>query len=374
MIKKERNSSIELLRIISMLFIVIYHIILHGQVLSNVTNKGISNFVTIIEFFVIIHVNLFVLITGYFQSEQKFKQSKLWALINENLFYKVAIVIFLTILGKISLSKIEIVKEFFVLNFTEYWFVKIYIYLYCLSPFINKMISNLTKSEYQKLLVVSFIIFSIIPYFTGGQAFENSGYTLYNFIYLYCIGAYLKKFPIEKTYIFKKFSNNLLRLIYIFIYFSCTILNYIVSVASQYLININSIFYEICNNILSMTTAYSNPIIIIQTISFFLIFTTFNFKSKIINKISKTTLGVYLIHDNDFVRVRIYRILKINNGPITSYSFILYILIISIFIFTVCSIIEMIRQLIFKFIYNRKISTKIRNNYYKWLDSLKLIK
>jgi hypothetical protein len=123
-----------------------------------------------------------------------------------------------------------------------------------------------------------------------------------------------------------------------------------------------------------MTTAYSNPIIIIQTISFFLIFTTFNFKSKIINKISKTTLGVYLIHDNDFVRVRIYRILKINNGPITSYSFILYILIISIFIFTVCSIIEMIRQLIFKFIYNRKISTKIRNNYYKWLDSLKLIK
>lgn len=38
--KQERNSNYELMRIISMFMIVVYHIILHGNVLGNYQNEG----------------------------------------------------------------------------------------------------------------------------------------------------------------------------------------------------------------------------------------------------------------------------------------------------------------------------------------------
>lgn len=84
--KVERNANFELLRIISMLFIVIYHMIIHGQVLNNCTNKNLYTILTIIEYITIIHVNSFVLLSGYYQSSGKFKQSKLWMLINSSFF------------------------------------------------------------------------------------------------------------------------------------------------------------------------------------------------------------------------------------------------------------------------------------------------
>ena len=89
-----------------------------------------------------------------------------------------------------------------------------------------------------------------------------------------------------------------------------------------------------------------------------------------INNLAKLTLGIYLIHDNTFLRHLIYVWLRIDNGPVSNYSFILYIFVIAFMIYVVCSIIEWLRQKIFKFIYDRKISVKIRKKYYNWFNNL----
>ena len=109
------------------------------------------------------HVNSYILVTGYFQSKSRFKQSKVWALINSSLFYRIVIMLIVMILGE-KLSQVEILQETFILNLSEYWFIKVYLFLYCLSPFINKLISNLDKKDFQKLLVVLFVILSFLPY------------------------------------------------------------------------------------------------------------------------------------------------------------------------------------------------------------------
>ena len=113
---KERNSNHELMRIISMFFIVLYHIILHGYVLNNSQNPTFNHFVNIIIFITMVHVNSFVLLTGYYQCKNTFKQSTLWKLINSTLFYKILIVIILTYMGLISLDKVTLLKEFFPIN------------------------------------------------------------------------------------------------------------------------------------------------------------------------------------------------------------------------------------------------------------------
>ena len=365
-----RKSNFELLRIFSMLFIILYHMILHGKILQNCVNNGVSTIFNFLEYLVIVGVNIFILITGYFQSKSNFKQSKLWQLINSSLFYKAAIIIIFSSFGIIRLSKLEIFDELFILNLDEYWFIKYYFFLYCLSPFLNELINNLSKEKYRKLLIVSVIIFSIIPYITGMKAFPNDGYSLYNFILLYFIGAYFRKFCFEDNFIIKRFSKKLVRIVLLVTFFSCAILNYLIVTTSYSLQNINSIFNEVFGNLISMNIAYSNPIIMLQSLALFLLFSTFNIKSKFINSISKCVIGVYLIHDNNFVRKELYKFLHIDNRIITSYSFIFYSIGMALLIFAVCSLIEWFRQVIFRFIYRRKISQKLRTKYYDFINSV----
>ena len=72
--KKIRNSNFELMRIISMIFVVMWHLILH----SNLYNStGATKF--FLEFLIllgVVHINSFVIITGYFQCEQNFSWKK----------------------------------------------------------------------------------------------------------------------------------------------------------------------------------------------------------------------------------------------------------------------------------------------------------
>lgn len=367
-----RNSNHELMRIISMLFIVLGHVFLFGGLL-NTTNKTVNIIYNLIEFILIVHVNSFILVSGYYQSTSNFKQKKLWKLINASWFYRVVIMMLFSLLGIISISKGQIFKDFLPIPLDNYWFIKSYILLYCLSPFINKMINSMNKKEYQKLLLVGFLIVCVIPNITAGEFFENSGYTLYNFIYLYLLGAYLRQYPLNKSYHFKKFSTELYKIILLVIFFSCAILNNIIFSFGKEIFGINSILDMVANNIAISSLAYSNPIIVIQSVAYFAFFTSLNFKSKFINKCSGLMFGVYLIHENNYMRMNIYTWLGLVSEKANDISFIPYVILMAIVIFVVCTIIEFVRQLVFDFISNRKLSIKIREKYYKWIENIHIV-
>ena len=384
---QERNSNFELLRIISMIFIILWHIYMFGNIRYGgqnlrIANESIRFFFEFIPFILIVHVNSFVILSGYFQSSDKFKLNKFFSLINETLFYKTVIVILFIYLGLIEINKVDFIRNFFLLNTNtykitsvdDYWFIRMYLFLYILSPFLNKLITNLKKNEFEKMLAVLFLIFSLVPYFSGNKMLENYGYTLYSFIFLYLIGAYLRKYSIKNSYLFKKISMNFYRIILILIFTLCILFNYSSYKTTGILMNINGVFKELFGNINSMHFAYSNPFVIIQTISYFLFFESFDFKSKIINNISKLTFGVYLIHNNQYIRYYLFKWLKIDNGIVNSYTFIIYCFVMTFVIFILCSFIEWIRQKIFKFIYNRKISNRFRKKFYTYINSIKIEK
>ena len=143
---KVRKSNFELLRIISMLFIIVWHIIIHGHMIENCQNETLKILLTILEYIIVVHVNSFVIVTGYFQSQNKFKSKKLLTLIFQVIFY--SIIVYLVAL------KIGIINDFNYLTFFdkfnlnalgEYWFMKTYIILYIFSDYINKFIESLNK-------------------------------------------------------------------------------------------------------------------------------------------------------------------------------------------------------------------------------------
>ena len=353
-----------------MFLIVLCHVINHGHVFDNCSNPCLKIIFQVIFFFTLVHVNSFVLLTGYYQSKSSFKQSKLWSIINANWFYRVVILLFLLFIGLFSEDKVVIIREILPINIKEYWFVQCYILLYCISPFINSFINSLKKRNYQRLLVALFIILSIIPTITGNNFLNNNGYTLYHFIYLYLIGAYLREYPLNESYLFKNMSKNMYQVSLVFIFFICLIANLFSFYFFSSILDYNSITKEFAGYFLDFSVFYSNPLIIFQSIAYFLFFETLSIKSKFINKCASLTLGVYLIHDNDFIRPYLYKFLKISNVTIKSYKFIVYVICISILIYVVCSFIEFIRQVIFKFIYNLSISHKLRKSYYSFIKGL----
>lgn len=371
--KTARKSNYELMRIISMFLIVLSHVITHGRIIENTESyPGIREIFIFIKIITLVHVNSFVLLSGYFQCTEKFKQKKLWKIITEIIFYELVIMTVLIILKVIPFDKNMIIGELFPIEliFNSYWFMKYYIILYCLSPFINNAINSFTKKQFESCLLVLTLFTSLLPFLCGLNSINNNGYSIYHFIFLYLVGSYLRKYPIEDNYFGKRLSKNLLQLFFLLLMIFSILNNYILQKAGIALSGINYTLDIISYSIKTTGMLYNNPFVIIQSICYFYIFKNISISNKIINKLGNLVMGIYLIHDNHFLRMHLYQWLQIDNRIIYSYKFIVYALLISIFIFIASGLIEYIRQLLLKTLSLFKINYKIKQHYYNWFNSL----
>ncbi len=287
--KAVRNSSLELLRIISMLGIVLIHYFRHGMNPNDdiiTTNRIIYELFSFIGRFGVI---CFVMITGYFMVNSKIKIRSLVKLVLEVIFFSMAITIISMAICIEPFSIKTLIKSCFPIMFRQYWFISVYVALYILIPFINILVYNLNKRQHLILISILICIFSIIPMFTG-QRWETTTDFYQNlglFITIYFIAAYVKLYP-------NKYFNNIK-------------LNIIITVVMQIVVwSLIIIIMQFGNKIGIKDTQYFNdfnsPIVLIQSISIFLIFKNIDIKSsKFINSIGKSTLAVYLIHEHPII-------------------------------------------------------------------------
>ncbi len=357
---KERESNFELLRIISMFLIVLYHTIWHGNTLNLSSSSSVKLILEFLVLIAIVHVNSFVLVTGYFQCKGKFKLSKIVDLILLATFYKIVILVLFSHFNIINLNKLELIKEMFPID-ENYWFIRCYVFVYLLSPFLNKFIKGLKKRDYQKVLIVLTIIFSILPMMTNGLVLESNGYSLYHFCYLYIVGAYFRYYPIE----IKKKDMNKFRFKLSITMVGCILTNYFINSLAIHYYDVHYILNNYIGYYHNYYLYYNNIIIIVQSVCFFLLFTTFKFNSKIINNLSKYMFGIYLIHDNVHVREFIYKFLKINGDIRYSRRYLFYVIGIACFIFLISLIIEVIRYHVTK---KNKEKDKVKEMHHR-LDS-----
>ncbi len=136
---KSRNTSLDSLRIISMLMIVILHVNSHGGVLNNISYVN-TTIARLFEYFCVCAVNIFILISGYFLVDSKFKLSRLIKLLLQVWFYSWVINIIMVLAGNATLSAKELISIAFPISYKEYWFITAYIIMYLLSPALNRLI------------------------------------------------------------------------------------------------------------------------------------------------------------------------------------------------------------------------------------------
>lgn len=370
-IDKQRNSNFELMRIVSMLMIVVWHFILHGGVLQN--SDGLTKILLdVIHAIFFVHVNSFVLLSGYFNYNKVMRLGKAIKLNNSVWFYS-SIILLIFIISGTEISKVTLLHTLLPISYSDYWFFTCYLILFLISPILNIVIKNSDKTTMKKIIFTCFVLLSLLPFITQNAFYNvNNGFSLSNFVLLYFIGAYLRKYPITECYFMRIFTKNTKKLVFLFLFFLMASLNFLLNYFGTNIQDSNNGFANSIGSIFTVGfLAYDNPLLIIQSICYLLFFSTLDFKSKFINKVAASTFGVYLITDNFYVRGWLYNFLGFNKD-IYRYDILFYIAVCALTVFIICIIIETIRLFIFKVIYNSKLAKKNRIWYQGYFKSLGL--
>lgn len=262
----QRNSSIELLRLVAMLMVVNLHSFwgdVHG-----------SGMLQVLDFFresaSICAVNVFVLISGYFGIKWKLKS--FYNLTFQVLFYSFFVYLACVAIGIEEYSHKGLLSQSMGL-FKHYGFIRSYIMLWFLAPILNAFADNVTA---KKLFLYTIILWI-------GEIFVFND-TVNNFSLIYLVGRF-----VNKTNAVTSFKLNVHKA-----YWIITVLICACSYGLYLLFNLSSEKIQSANLLIGW--AYSAPMVILQAVFLFLIFARWDIKSRFINWCSSSCLAIFLIH------------------------------------------------------------------------------
>ena len=159
--KTKRNSSIELLRIISMIGVVILHYNnasmggALGMVLDGSPNQY---YLYLIESLFVCAVNVFVMISAYFLAcNQNRKLIKILELFVQVIVFNLVFYVFGVLRGHKVFTVSSLISSLLPANY----FLILYSVLYIISPYLNLIIKQLNKEQYKRLLIILMLIFSV---------------------------------------------------------------------------------------------------------------------------------------------------------------------------------------------------------------------
>ena len=377
----QRNSNLELLRIIAMLFIIAHHLVTFALDGLPFVADNLNTFVLyFITMFGKIGVNLFIFISAYFMIKSKFTLRKLLILGGEVYFYSflfLAIGILFLTPGVLSIPTVG--ASLLPISHDLYWFVTCYIVLMLFSPFLNKFINGISKNTFIKVIILSVLLWSVFPtilppmtIYPAQDVFIGNNFQyspLIWFFVLYLIGSYIRLYVnVDKLTYNKLITGFVISVIIIFIgtwIFGFLDLN---STAHLYW---SLPMTNILDNTLYMSFFYENKFFALTaSIFLFLIFLKRKeFSNKYINYIAGSTLGVYLIHGNPVVGGFIWPPFNFSSYYHSPYLILMGIAI-PIIVYMVCSGIDIIRRLTIEKLWIWIVDTKLDSVLSKWINDI----
>lgn len=183
---KIRNSNVEMVRIIAMLFIIMGHFASQTCFNKYVNNLN-SYFIALLSLGARIATNLFLIISTWYMTSQKFNSSKIARIYGQLYFYCFLFTIIGICFGT-EISIKEIARGFVPFFGRALWFVSAYLTLYLFSPFLNKFF--LLKPEQQRVFcILSFVTVSFVSTLPDAQNGYLADSVWFLFVYIW-IGYY----------------------------------------------------------------------------------------------------------------------------------------------------------------------------------------
>ena len=321
----QRESNLELFRIVVMLLIVAHHYVVNSGIWeiirSDPSGPG-SLFHYFLGMWGKTGINCFVLISGWFMCTSRITLRKFLKLLLEIEFYKVVIGIIFLITGKESFSTDWLLGLLPIRNIKD-GFVPCFIIFYLCIPFLNVLVKNMDRKMHLALvglLLFLYTFLSTIPIFSVTMNYVSW------FITLYFIASFMRlyDFPLKdgraSSWFFLSVGAIALSML------SVWIIAHSGKSISPYW------FVSDANKVMALVTA----------LCLFNLFRTFRMPySRLINSIGATTFGVLLIHANsDAMRQWLWYDLFDNAGHMHSP---LRAILVVLLVFITCSFLDYLR-------------------------------
>lgn len=283
---KSRYSAVELARILFAIGVIFLHY--NATALQYVTSDSVNYiWLLAVNALSVGAVNFFVMISGYYLCSNDYRRViKIIELILQAVLFNVAFFFGGVLLGQEDLTLADFVRRLV----PENYFVILYCCLYIISPYINRLLRSLDDITVKKLIIVSFVLFSIISYLSdilvvlfGGRfltlntisgAGSSGGCSITSFILLYLIGAGIYMEVIKAS------RNRLIVILAI----SATMIFALSLIGGS--------------NKEIVAWGYNNPFIVVFVATVILLLKESALHSKPINELAKASYTCYLFHGN----------------------------------------------------------------------------
>lgn len=343
----ERNYGIDLLRIVSMLFVPVLHVLGHGGVLDTVQPFSIhSELAWFLEIMVYCAVNCFALISGFVGYGAEYKYANLIYLYLQVVFYTVTVSCIFAIGKPGSVGIKDFIKA--ILPFDTYWYFTAYFCMFFFIPFMNFLMDRLQKDMAKKMICSIVILFSVVPtLFLRDLFLTGSGYSALWLSMLYLIGAYIRKYDV--TGLINKRQC-------LWGYFICVFITW----GSRFiLLLVSSTENPECSLLL---INYTSPTILGAAILLLLFFEKLhpgNKWKRIIAYFAPTAFGVYLIHEEPLIREQFIMGRFVPYSKMNPIAMLFAVLGTAFLIWLVCSLTDKVRLEIFRIFKIKEFSDKI---------------
>lgn len=296
----KRESSIELLKIFSIILIVVSHVTLTigfkndtvafseyiipiGEATTDTTTLILSLFY---QAGCIGNTIFFVCSCWFWVGKNKIQTNKIINTIMTVWILSVIFLCFYLILYPSEIAFSDIIKQLFPTIFANNWYMSNYILFLCIYPFINRFIECITKKEHLKIVIFTSSIWILGNYLKRDLFFPSLVLT---WMSIYFLVSYLK------LYCSKIIRNRKYGVLLLVCGVGGAILQVLIT-------NFLGIYLNIFSNDILRWNSNSNPFYIMIAIGAMILSFQKSFYSNSINYIASLTMYIYLIHENYLFR------------------------------------------------------------------------
>lgn len=348
--QKMRNSSIELLRVISMLMVVAHHFVVHNLDSAWDINGDSSRFLIAVFAAPLGKISIvsFFSVTAWFlcEKESGFRVSfqRVWKMELQVLFYAWGMCILFVIFDRRLLNVSTILKSFFPVSTDLWWYVTSYILFLLLFPFLNKGLYLLGKQCHLYLCLVTIVVWG------GIQGVLPNGYMdLANsvaFVWIYILISYYKWYM-------KSFSFGVSMWIAGAGFTLCLLPRFVFG----YLPTVASLSYPLNRARYTAADIFSAEWklpVMMAGLGLVLVFTSFSFNNRVINWLAKSAFSVYLITEYPLMRTLLWKkyftFSSLENRALpVAISFVVLVFLI----YLLCALVDTLRRLVFRFMIDK---------------------
>lgn len=296
----ERNSGIELLKIIALFLIGVSHVVNTLRIAGvhipynefvvdiSIAATDVKHFILMLfSYFGVLGNNIFFISSAWFLLRSSKYNKRKWFFMFLEIWLISIIILILTLINRHgNISPDIILYSIFPTTFSNNWYLTCYLLFYPIHPLLNMVINKLNRQDLFRISAAMFLLYFCLNFIIGGLFFAS---TIILWITIYFVMAYFQ--------LYLKDSVNSIK---------CNVILLIVGftgyIGIAFLANYLGLRIPALNNEVLHWASFYNPFLLAISLAMFNLMRKIVFRNKVINYISSLSLLIYIIHENIILR------------------------------------------------------------------------